>query len=543
MTISFEEHPNTNYAPTDEQQHEILHMLPEPEEPLSGMKGDIDDLVQHIDQHRALTSPIRRIPQEILQEIFIHCLPTNRNAIMSAREAPLTLGRVCSSWRSISISTPRLWTTVHVPIPDGYLDFEWKLCSGDIAPADRVVAAKRIADLRTAALKEWLNRSRSLPVNISFTHRDHSLPPISVPALQSHHSHPIVDTILSVAHRWRKISIAAPAQTMVRFLTHSPHELPFLESLDFDFSLGRAFSEIPLQDQNIYRTPSLRKLYLMHPRGDCSQLPVSWAQLTDLTIERKWRTNFCLRLPQAAELLSRCPRLVRCRLEIPFAAKTPVEFPLIVLPDLESLTILEVTDVTSMFNCLDLPVLREVEYHTALTPSFARRPSLLTLLKKSNGLIRKFATSPQTFTKTELIECLRFIPSATTLIFKRSLAQVPEGLNATPILDKEFLYSFLPSASGGQTICPQLLNLHIGYRLPYLSNEDLLGFLLEKQGAGSSEILAPKLKRLRLAWKMEIVPDLARLVEEGLDLRLGYPPRPSKVLFSPLDGLRAPSDM
>ena len=329
---------------------------------------------------------------------------------------------------------------------------------------------------------------------------------------------------------------------MVRFLTHPPHELPFLESLDFDFTLGYpnhlAIAEIPLEDHNIYRTPSLRKLSLMQLQGDCLQLPVSWGRLTDLTIERKWRIGVpgLPSLPQAVEVLSRCPRLVRCRLEIRFAETTPVQFPLITLPDLESLTILEGADVTSMFNCLDLPVLREVEYHTAIAPSLGKRPSLLTLLRKLNGLIWKFVTNPQLFTRTDLIECLRLIPNATTLIFKPSPNLVGEDVMAT-ILDKEFLYSFLPSASGRKTICPQLINLQITFRFPYLLNEELLEFLLEKQGARSSEILA-LLKRLWISWKMDIVPDLARLVEEGLDLRLGYPPRTFKPLFSPLDGLR-----
>ena len=213
----------------------------------------------------------------------------------------------------------------------------------------------------------------------------------------------------------------------------------------------------------------------------------------------------------------------------------------ITLPDLESLTILEGTDVTSRFNCLDLPVLREIGYHTAIVPSLAKRSSLLTLLEKSNGLIWKFVTNPQLFTRTDLIECLRLIPNATTLIFKSFPEQGGEDVMAT-ILDKEFLYSFLPSASSRKTICPQLIHLQISFRFPYLMNEELLEFLLEKQGAGSSENLAP-LKHLWVSWKMEIVPDLARLVEEGLDLQLGYLPRPSKVLFSPLDGLHVPNDI
>ena len=49
-----------------------------------------------IEAHRALISPLRQVPLDIMEEIFIHCLPTDHNAVMSTREAPLLLGRVCS---------------------------------------------------------------------------------------------------------------------------------------------------------------------------------------------------------------------------------------------------------------------------------------------------------------------------------------------------------------------------------------------------------------------------------------------------------------
>ncbi|KAJ6456394.1 hypothetical protein C8R45DRAFT_1034332 [Mycena sanguinolenta] len=34
------------------------------------------------------------------------CMPTHRNCVMSAAEAPVILGRICSSWRAISIHRP-----------------------------------------------------------------------------------------------------------------------------------------------------------------------------------------------------------------------------------------------------------------------------------------------------------------------------------------------------------------------------------------------------------------------------------------------------
>ncbi|KAE9400643.1 hypothetical protein BT96DRAFT_818902, partial [Gymnopus androsaceus JB14] len=62
-----------------------------------------------IRSHNALLSPMRRLPAEVLSEIFFHCLPTDRNPVRSIKEAPLLFTRVCSRWRSIALESPRLW--------------------------------------------------------------------------------------------------------------------------------------------------------------------------------------------------------------------------------------------------------------------------------------------------------------------------------------------------------------------------------------------------------------------------------------------------
>ena len=88
---------------------------------------------------------------------------------------------------------------------------------------------------------------------------------------------------------------------------------------------------------NIYKTPSLRRLSLEQLQGDCLQLPVNWVSLTDLNIEGNLWTSAVLSLHQGMDLLSRCPRLIRCRLEIRTAEVTPIQFALLTLPHLESL--------------------------------------------------------------------------------------------------------------------------------------------------------------------------------------------------------------
>jgi hypothetical protein len=180
-------------------------------------------------------------------------------------------------------------------------------------------------------------------------------------------------------------------------------------------------SEIPQSEKNIYKTPSLRKLSLVQPQGDCLQFPLNWASLTDLTIEGNlWNSAVRLSLHQAMDLLSRCPRLIHCRLEIRTAEVTPTQFSLLTLPHLESLSIFETTDVTNMFDCLNFPV---SHYHTDTAFDSTKRPWLLALLGRLGGSIQRFTTDPQHFTREDFIECLRLVPQATILNFKFQCSQ------------------------------------------------------------------------------------------------------------------------
>ncbi|KAJ7701494.1 hypothetical protein B0H17DRAFT_885120, partial [Mycena rosella] len=62
-----------------------------------------------IDTHKALMSPIRCIPQDVLSEIFSACLPTAHNALIDPDKALLLLGRICRPWQSVMYSTLKLW--------------------------------------------------------------------------------------------------------------------------------------------------------------------------------------------------------------------------------------------------------------------------------------------------------------------------------------------------------------------------------------------------------------------------------------------------
>ncbi|KAF9479256.1 hypothetical protein BDN70DRAFT_879017 [Pholiota conissans] len=58
-------------------------------------------------------SPISTVPYDVLGEIFTHCLPQHKydfnRKIGPATAAPMLLCQVCSSWRTIALSSSRLW--------------------------------------------------------------------------------------------------------------------------------------------------------------------------------------------------------------------------------------------------------------------------------------------------------------------------------------------------------------------------------------------------------------------------------------------------
>ncbi|THU88165.1 hypothetical protein K435DRAFT_680403, partial [Dendrothele bispora CBS 962.96] len=77
------------------------------------------EIQRYSDERRNLLSPIRKVPIEILGEIFAASCGDNGLLITTVPEgkisAPtLVLSHVCSLWRNFVISTPSLWARMSV---------------------------------------------------------------------------------------------------------------------------------------------------------------------------------------------------------------------------------------------------------------------------------------------------------------------------------------------------------------------------------------------------------------------------------------------
>ncbi|KAJ7755541.1 hypothetical protein B0H16DRAFT_716960 [Mycena metata] len=150
---------HTNVIPSAQECARIPDILVQPRKDLATIEEEIqrtqqkldelkyrrEVLATDIDAHLALLSPVRRLPDDILREIFVTSLASTHNAIIASREAPLLLCQVCSDWRKIAFTTPRLWSSLHVVVP----------------------TEPQLQDTIFSLAQQWLARSGILPLSLS----------------------------------------------------------------------------------------------------------------------------------------------------------------------------------------------------------------------------------------------------------------------------------------------------------------------------------------------------------------------------------------
>ncbi|KAJ7729109.1 hypothetical protein DFH07DRAFT_703551, partial [Mycena maculata] len=65
-------------------------------------------------QNTAILSPLRRMPPEVLGEIFLWTLPSARCSRFDTKNGPWLLPQISSRWRTISLSIPSLWSQINL---------------------------------------------------------------------------------------------------------------------------------------------------------------------------------------------------------------------------------------------------------------------------------------------------------------------------------------------------------------------------------------------------------------------------------------------
>ncbi|KAJ7499155.1 hypothetical protein FB451DRAFT_1073212 [Mycena latifolia] len=544
---------HTNFVPSDVQCNDIRAVLNDSFKSLDKIDAEIArlssqlaQLVDHreklcadIDAHHAMTTPARRLPRDIIQEIFVACLPSDRNSVMVPFEAPILLGQICSAWRTIALSTPCLWSSLHVVIPG------------------TAQSVRRVSE----AIKVWLSRSGALPLSItvvlSRTFNDTST---SVSE--------ILTTLGMFACRWNKMQFlfALATDSLMDSLAQiRVEDVPLLEHILMCSWIKDP--PTPAVSLPIFDAPRLRGVSVNF-FGHASALPEEWHSLTELHLNTGNRSGRALGFMTqegghtgattylsphlALDILRRCPNLTTASLEVTheysditiIPATDPSLFgPPVTLSKLKSLSVsfARRRPHDEFFETLILPQLQSFEFTGCVGRTRAPFLSLLT----RTGSLTELTLQLRRFRLVPVLECL----TLTSDITKLKLSNLegpgwgnwfPDDNNSAPMPHEELL-TLLSSDTG--LVCPRLTSIELdGCTL--FSDAGLLRFLQRRLGNEDGTV---PLKNFRAVFSrqkdLDVEADVKSFIEPGVTVSLSYPPSyvpPLLQPYSPWEGISGP---
>jgi len=233
-----------------------------------------------IDMFDAALAPVRGLSPDILLEIFDLCIPT-KSSPRQRMKALLTLCHVTSSWRTVSLGAPMLWSSAFISLECSQIPPEF----GELEPSPYQA-------FKESMLEEWFRRAGTtapLYLVIEFRHtapgtiKDHSPAAKSLKALVKPYatriqhlrvtSCDVIDRFftlnsLSVLNTLQSLVIQRPANSSQRI------RLPLL-----------GLNEYPTFDPPASPSPLHRlKITSDNLGSNVCKLPIPWNQLTHLSI-------------------------------------------------------------------------------------------------------------------------------------------------------------------------------------------------------------------------------------------------------------------
>ncbi|KAJ7055795.1 hypothetical protein C8F01DRAFT_1318544 [Mycena amicta] len=498
MTAPFESKLNTNYCPTEAECADIKAFLVEPtirlrrlDAVIRQLTAERDKLAVEVAAHEALISPMRRMPNDILQEIFVACLPEDRNPAMSASEAPVLLGRICGAWRDLVLATPRLWAKIHIVEPCPTAGFDGDAFVG-------VVKAK--VEQRLQALQSWLARSGDCPLSISFAGNPRR------------GTNPVfIQTLVTFVRRWRDIHFSlVPNQTVLEDLQElAPFELTNLRRLGFESTIGYPSQAIDW-DLALFSAP-LSSLSLWNWVTRIDVLPLQWDKLTELEIGNS--VHGAVSQHSILEILAKCHNLQTCHLLL----KRQLEFtrdssqPLIQCAALDSLKLF---GPTAFLACLSCPVLRRLKLRS---DSMSVDPQPITHLLTSTHL--HHIAIDIDFQPEYLLQVISALPHSTLLHLELAETMWSE-FGASGRIDDDVLMHLADDGC-----CPRLENLVLR-NCESISDAGVARFLHARLGdnASSSSLRCVRVESEQRAHDSGDEDDLRALLrpflEAGVDVSI-----------------------
>ncbi|KAJ7252121.1 hypothetical protein B0H12DRAFT_1118592 [Mycena haematopus] len=546
MTSPFASRLGTNYCPPDAELAQIQELLVEPclrlkhlDDEIAVMRKALDKLTEerdalgaYVDAHKALLSPLRRLPLDVIEEIFMACLPTHRNCVMSATEAPVILGRICGSWRAISHSLPRLWSSLHIVEPTRpYHSPPYTFTPG-------LYEAKVTQRLDVA--NTWLRRSGTCPLSISLeSNLDHGVTPPFTPSPAP--SPPSTDLFLNMlmplASRWQNIHLVVPPLALEALSRLTENDVPLLRRLKI-VQRPQHPPNIPrwsLAQCRILNGPALSKFSISGSNINSSDLPLRWDQLTTLSLMGgAWGIGHTQSCQTVLDLLSRCPKLETCKILVHDPPEVHLPDSIIECPVLHTFNLQSIGAPAStcgrLLSRLSLPRLRDFTMRgQAELGDVISADSLARSLSASTRL-EAITIDSDSFSKASLMDFICGLPPTIQRLHITDRFHTWSPTDGA--LDDDVL-GVLTASQDRPTHCPALKKF-VMLHCRKISDEALRNFIISR--VPTLEVVDVMFDREQ---QVDILPSLKSFVEAGLAPSITHisvtPPQ-----FSPWQGLPDP---
>ncbi|KIM43897.1 hypothetical protein M413DRAFT_370929 [Hebeloma cylindrosporum] len=536
----------TNYIPSEEELDHIKNsLLPVPTDKLASLEIEINRayeiysslleqrqaLLDEIQGYRGLISPARRLPVDVLQEVFLHTLPTSHNAVIDPQQCPILLTRICRGWRSIALSTPQLWSSIHIPVPHitRRQINQWGPINFLNLPEEFKMSTLSSLKNYATIISNWLGRSGASPLSITL----HDAQSFSVP---KEHYEIIIDSFLPFANLWKNLILDTYSLFLGPIAELTASDVPILESLALhdltSDTIDPDSHPILWKRSGLVRAPSLKRIDYTPVRDNLNDFSLKWGQLTDIKLwndQSHWgHPNIHGTLSNLVLILSLCPRLINFHAEIRLLPDSAVAVPSSIsslsLPNLQKLVYYDAgVDCRPLFELLDVPSLLHLKFfpydHSSQTvlPTFLPHVAS-TLLSLSTYIA--FFVDPNHF--PALTQCQKL----TSIIIPESVSvgRDPWAPPTVQIL-KDILLDNMTLPSGHPDRLAPALEHFECWAGGRFSDAALLRFIKAKQSRPDIATL----KKIFIAFTVPketdifLDGDIARYVADGLSIVLRYP--------------------
>ncbi|KAJ7145785.1 hypothetical protein C8R44DRAFT_2061 [Mycena epipterygia] len=335
------------------------------------------DLASEINQYRSVLAPIRRLPPEIVGEVFLYFVPSLhydfRDTTPSRRvERPWKLGHICRLWRTIALSLGQLWSVVDISATDrppecrvrrlgAYDEQEQEEDLKNLSLPTNVYRHSEYEEgyeIETSLdfIRECVERSGKRPLSFRLNS-----------GLRRAIVLPLFEELLKHSERWREIVLIDPPQILLHRLSHFEgrlqqlHKIVFAHFYRLDFLYHSATNLSDLTLVEVEMPPN-------------SSVLIPWSRLTrycEIDCQWPW-ANPLERVASYRQLTNLDALCLSLSSRAPFPEGTLVETR-ILLPNLRVASFRSRSPLCLMSDFtkfLDMPVLEAFSIHGLSTDEF-----------------------------------------------------------------------------------------------------------------------------------------------------------------------------